>query len=311
VTLPAHDDPDWPRASRWLAGESSPDAEFTLAVLGAPVARGSITPGRGDLTPAALREALVRFSTYDFETGGDLASLHTRDAGDLDVALLSPAEMFLPVRDAARAELDRADVLALLGGNNSITRAGVHALGAPLERCGLITFDAHLDLRDLGAGLTNGNPLRALLADGLPGANIVQIGLQPFANSRQYHEVAVDAGISAISADELRRNGIARTVGWALDRISERADEIYVDFDIDVLDRAYAPATPGSRPGGITPAELRAAARICGSHAKVRCADFVEVDPERDIAHATVYATCMCLLAFASGILQRPHATRA
>ena len=53
-----------------------------------------------------------------------------------------------------------------------------------LDEVGLITLDAHLDMRDLADGLGNGNPVRALIDDGLPGANIAQVGLAPFANSR-------------------------------------------------------------------------------------------------------------------------------
>jgi len=50
---------------------------------------------------------------------------------------------------------------------------------------------------------------------------------------------------------------------------------------------------------------LRGAARLCGRHPNVRVADFVEVDPERDVAQVTLYATCMCLLGFASGLAER------
>ena len=65
----------------------------------------------------------------------------------------------------------------------------------PRALCGLLTIDAHLDLRSLDGGLSNGNPVRALLADGLPGGQIVQVGLQSFANSAAYAEVAREAGI--------------------------------------------------------------------------------------------------------------------
>jgi len=269
------------------------------------VARGSITPGRCDLAPAAVRAALQRFSTYDIESGGDLERVAATDHGDLAVAGLSPAEAFQTVKEGAFSSLVGADVLFLLGGDNSITYPGVHALGVALERCGLLTLDAHFDLRDLDAGLTNGNPIRALLAAGLPGRNIVQVGLQPFANSRFYHNLATGAGITVITADDFHRRGVVPVIAAALDQLARSADAIYVDFDIDVLDRAFAPATPGSRPGGITPAELRTAARLCGANPKVLIADLVEMDPERDVAGVTVYAACMCLLAFASGLLLR------
>ncbi len=299
------DDPFWPRASAWLAGQHVPAAQRKLAVLGIPTGRGSITPGRCDLTPAAVREALKRFSTYDLEVGVDLESIVARDRGDLAVEKLGLAESFQMIAEQVRFSAEGVDALLLLGGDNSITRPGVHGLGLPLEKCGLLTFDSHLDLRDLGGGLTNGNPVRALLRDGLPGWNIVQLGLQPFTNSRQYHEVAIQAGITVVPVAEFRRRGVEAVVQQALDSLAQRCDAIYVDFDIDVLDRAFAPACPGARPGGIAPAELRCAARLCGEHPKVRIADFVEVDPERDIAQVTVYATCMCVLGFSSGVARR------
>jgi len=300
-------DPFWPRASEWLAGWHAPYAQRKLAVLGVPAATGSITPGRCDLAPAAVREALHRFSTYDLESGDDLASIAAYDRGDLAVERACVAEAFQPIADGVRSSAKGVDALILLGGDNSITRAGVHGLDLALERCGLLTFDAHLDLRDLSGGLTNGNPVRALLRDGLPGRNIVQVGLQPFANSRVYHEVALDAGISVITRGECHRLGIETVVERALAQLSHHCEAIYVDFDIDVLDRAFAPACPGARPGGITPADLRSAARLCGENPKVRIADLVEVDPECDVARVTVYAACMCLLGFASGVVRRKH----
>jgi arginase family enzyme len=174
-----------------------------------------------------------------------------------------------------------------------------------LSRAGLLTLDAHLDLRDLNPELTNGNPVRALLADGLLGANIVQIGIQPFANSHAYLEVAREAGIKVVSVSEVRARGIGMVVEEALDLLDEVVDAIYVDLDLDVLDRVFAPATPGSRPGGLTPADVRTAARLCGAHPKVRVLDLVEVDPTKDVAEATVFAAGLCLLSFASGLLGR------
>jgi formiminoglutamase len=204
-----------------------------------------------------------------------------------------------------RGALGECAAVALLGGDNSITRPGCHGLSDAIESVGLLTLDAHFDLRDLTNGLTNGNPVRALLADGLPGRQVVQIGIQPFANSRAYAEVARDAGITVVTMNRVRERGIETVVNEALDYLSAQAEVIYVDFDIDVLDRAFAPATPGSRPGGLTPWELRRAAYLCGAHLQVRAADFVEVDPTKDIADATLLATGQCLLSFASGLVAR------
>ncbi|HKX33648.1 MAG TPA: arginase family protein [Blastocatellia bacterium] len=299
------DDPLWPRAHAWLAGAGAEHRLGRLAVLGAPLRLGSITPGRCDLAPAAVREGLRRFSCYDIEADTDLHLIEARDLGDLPLADLRLEDAFLPLSRAVRNAIGGAEAVVIIGGDNGVTRPGVHGLSDQLTDCGLITLDAHLDLRDLTRGLTNGNPVRALLADGLPGSNIVQIGLQPFANSRAYAEVAREAGITVVTIDQVHAHSLETHLNEALEDLSERVASIYVDLDLDVLDRIYAPATPGSRPGGLTPWELRRAAWICGAHPKVRALDLVEVDPEHDIAGSTVLTTGACLLSFASGLVTR------
>jgi formiminoglutamase len=299
------DDPNWPRASAWLAGDHLPDPVGTLAVLGAPLHLGSITPGRCDLAPQALRSALERYSTFDPDGGIDLRRLAVSDHGNADVIDARPEEAFDALSGAIRSARAAADVVAMLGGDNSITRPGCLGIADPLERLGLLTLDAHHDLRDLDDGLSNGNPVRALLADGLPGENIVQLGIARFANSPAYAQVARDAGITVGTVDAVRAQGIEASTRKALEYLSDRADRIYVDFDIDVLDRASAPGAPGSRPGGLTAAELFTAARLCGAHPKVMAIDIVEVDPAIDVSDLTVLAAARCLLSFASGVVAR------
>lgn len=292
-------DRNWPRAGAWLRGETEAGTLGRLTVLGAPANRGSITPGRCDLAPAAIREALDRFSTFDLDYHSNLLEMSVRDLPDLDITKLTPEDAVRTIRDGVAAALPDSDAVIVLGGDNSITFPAVQALGA----CGLITFDAHLDLRSLEGGLTNGNPIRALLDKGFPGDQIVQIGIQSFANSKAYVDVATEAGIRIFTADQVRSAGMESIVREALQSFDGEA--LYVDLDLDVLDRAFAPAAPGSRPGGLTPAEMRTAARLCGEFAKVRVFDLVEVDPSQDIADQTSLAAAACLLSFASGVHRR------
>lgn len=298
-------DPNWPRASAWLAGQSAAQTLGSIAVLGAPVRLGSITPGRCDLAPHAVREILHRFSCYDLESDANLHSLMARDLGDLALAEARLEDAFTPLCAAVRNAVQANDAVVILGGDNGVTYPGVHGLTEAVENCGLITLDAHFDLRDLTNGLSNGNPIRALLVDGFPGRNIVQIGLQGFANSHSYAEIAQMAGITVVTMNHIRARGIEAVVSEALEHLSSCVEAIYVDFDIDVLDRAFAPACPGARPGGLTPWELRRAAFLCGSHPKVRAIDLVEVDPSQDVADVTVFATGACLLSFAAGVVKR------
>lgn len=303
------EDPFWPRAAAWLAGEFVSTSSIGLAVIGAPSRLGSITPGRCDLAPDAVRAILRKFSVYDIESDVDLRRLAVRDLGNLNIAGANIEEAFEPIKEAVSGALEVAEAVALLGGDNSITRPGLHgvaeAFASSLKDFGLITLDAHLDLRDLSNGLSNGNPVRALLADGLPGANIVQIGIQAFANSQAYAQVAASAGVTIVTMSQIRAHGVERLLTESLDQLSERVKHIYVDLDIDVLDRVFAPAAPGARPGGLTPHELRRAAWLCGAHPKVRAIDLVEVDPTQDMADATVMVTGACLLSFAAGFLTR------
>jgi formiminoglutamase len=297
------DDPNWPRADAWLQGDQHDHPVARLAVVGAPVRRGSISGGRFDLAPGAIRGALHRFSTHDGRS--DLRRVAARDEGDLRLADATPEEAGPEVAGAVGGSLPSYDAVVLLGGDNSITASAVRGLPAPLERCGLMTLDAHHDVRDTGTGLTNGNPVRALLDAGLPGHHVVQVGIQPFANSPVYAAAAAESGINVITAVDARSRGIDRAVSEALHQLASRVEAIYVDLDVDVLDRAFAPACPGSRPGGLFPAEIQAAARVAGSHPNVRALDIVEVDPAADVADITVLSAASFLLSFASGLASR------
>lgn len=262
-----------------------PDAP--VALIGAGLNERSLTPGRCDLGPKAFRAVLPRFSTYDVEAERELAT-RVHDAGDVVLKAISPADAFDPVREAVAAQGARTLTL-LIGGNNAITRPGVHGLG--LARTGLLTLDAHFDLRDTDQGLTNGNPVQALLEDGLDGRRISQVGLAPFANTRRAHEKAKAAGIAVRTARECRAQGLAVVVAQELERLSGLCDVIYVDFDIDVIDRSQWPASPGARPGGVSAQDFFEATRVIGACARVRAVDLTEYDPSLelgDLASLTV-----------------------
>ncbi len=256
-------------------------AEAHLAFIGAPLNERSLTPGRCDLAPKTLRETLKRFSVYDLETWIDLSGTAVQDCGDINLKTITPADAFAPIRDAVRAA--RHELIIVAGGNNAVTRPGAHGLG-DLKRTGLLTLDAHFDLRDTDCGLNNGNPIRALLEDGLPGANIVQMGLAPFANSQRMHEVARDAGIQIRTITDCLEIGAVQTAEAALAQLSQTCDRIYVDFDIDVIDRSQCPGAPGARPGGMPARDFFAAARAIAAHPKVRCVDLTEFDPSLDVS---------------------------
>ena len=257
-----------------------PDVDAPVGLLGVPLAAGSVTPGACDQAPLILRKALKRIGRYDVETGREL---ETRIADRGDVELCGPTiEKATPKICAAISASAEAHALTLLvGGNNAVTRPAVLALGGELKEIGLITLDAHFDMRDLDQGLGNGNPVRALLEVGLPGANIAQVGLASFANSRAMHEDAIEAGNLVVTIDDVRKDGIAHAIDRAFDHVAH-CDALVIDCDIDVIDRSQFPAAPGARPGGMAVHDFYYAVRRLASDPRVRIIDLTEWDPPLD-----------------------------
>jgi len=267
----------WPNLSDLVVGT---ETTAPVGLVGAPLAAGSVTPGQCDLAPVLLRETLRRIGRYDVETGRELSTRIT-DRGDVEIANLSIEEATGPISEAVRFSAAVHKLTLLVGGNNAVTRPGVLGLGLPLDKIGLITLDAHFDMRDTCDGLSNGNPVRALMDDGLPGANIAQIGLASFANSRKMHEEAKAAGNLVVTIGEVRRLGIALAVDRALDQLGG-CEAIVVDCDIDVIDRSQFPAAPGARPGGMAAHDFFAAVRRLAAEPRVRVIDLTEWDPPLD-----------------------------
>ncbi len=263
-------DPHWPRAGDWPAPTGRSDA----TIVGIPTYSTSLSQTRAHLTPAAVREALRRYS-FD-------SSLAITDAGDA----LEP-----DTRDVSHfiAGLDAALVIAL-GGDNSATVPVARGRGAQ----GLVTVDAHHDLRD---GISNGSPVRQLIEAGLAGTRVVQVGIEPFANSRYYAQRAADYGITVITREELRRRPMDDVMAEAIGIAAAGGGVVHVDLDVDSCDRSVAPGCPASVPGGLAAIDLRLAARVAGGHAAVASIDLVEVDVAADTPDGrTVRLVALCVL---------------
>jgi len=256
------------------------NANAPVGLVGAPLAAGSVTPGRCDLAPALLRATLRRIGRYDVETRSEL-STQMFDHGDAPIGELSIEGATPIIGHKVAASIEAHALTLLVGGNNAVTRPGVLGLGMPLQRVGLITLDAHFDMRDTDQGLSNGNPVRALIEDGLPGANIAQVGLASFANSRTMHEDALAAGNLVVTMSDVRRAGIDAAISKALGHVAH-CEAIVVDCDIDVIDRSQFPGAPGGRPGGMAVHDFFAAARRLAANPKVRLIDLTEWDPPLD-----------------------------
>lgn len=295
-------DPHWPRANVWLAAEPDrPD----LVVVGVPSSRASLTGSRADLAPLEVRTRLHRFSTFHGEMGVDFSSVAALDVGNWPVSEIDPVPTVGELKRMA-GDLPDAKLKIYLGGDNAITRPLVTAEHDEVDKVGLITFDAHHDVRTLENGPSNGNPIRGLIEDhGLLGQNIVQIGIHSFANSAEYRSYCDNAGITTVTVDQVERIGIRAAVDVALNQLSASCHAIYVDVDVDALDLSVAPGCPGARPGGLTVRQLAAGVARCAAHHGVTAMDFVEVDPILDRDHLTVDSMAHLFLSAVAGFAIR------
>ncbi len=270
---------EWPTAAEWLSAGS--DDPLAVAVAGVPLVEGAVTPSRYDLTPAAVRARLGRLSVWHGER--DVGLPAGRDLGDST----EPPGLVAPLT-------------ILLGGHNGVTFAALRSRD-DLGSWGLLTLDAHHDVRPYAPGRPgNGSPVRALIDAGLPGRPVVQVGIHGFSNAPAHRAWCIEQGVEIHGPDRVG------DVPGMLDRLADRVEHVYVDLDLDVLDRAFAPACPGARPGGLRPRDLLDAAFAAGAHPAVRAVDIVEVDAAADVAHVTVDTAALCLLNAAAGYGTRP-----
>jgi formiminoglutamase len=299
-------DPRWPTAGAWLAG--GPGARpVDLAVIGVPTFATSISKTGAHRTPVAVRRALGRLSTWSASRRVDLAELLAPwDRGDVE----DPDDVVegeWRVRTAASTAAGKARLVVVVGGDNSLTYpAMAGAFGDELNRAGLVTLDAHHDIRD---GRSNGTPVRDLVGAGLPGEQVVQVGIADWANSRSYATEAHARGITVIGRAEVADLGIGDCMRKALDAAAVGGGGVYVDLDLDVCDRSVAPGCPASLPGGLSAREVLEAAFVAGLDPRVRVVDVTEVDATRDAPdERTVRLAAMCLLEVAAGLALREPA---
>ena len=287
------EDAKWPRANSLITSAPSP-----VGLIDIPAHKTSISETNAHLTPAAIRAALGRYSTFSYSAYEQI----TTTVEDLGVIKDPDSNEDKTIKAIASAE--KALTIAL-GGDNSITyAAALGVYGDDLATAGLITLDAHHDLRD---GISNGSPVRRLIEAGLNPKNIVQVGINDFSNSYEYAKLAKDLGISVVSRSTLEHIGIQEACNLALGVAAGAGGKVFVDLDVDVCDRSVVPACPAAAPGGISAFQLRQATRLLASHRQVRGMDITEIDVSKDSDdERTVRLGALLVLEMLSGFQLRP-----
>ena len=248
------------------------DANARPALLGIPFdAYSSYLRGAGE-APPKIREALHCDAANSWtETGVDLGFAGAYDdAGDLS---FTDENAFSEIEKAVGTLISQGKRPVCLGGDHSITYPIVKAFARHHPQLTIIHFDAHPDLYDEldGNRLSHACPFARIMENGLA-KRLVQIGIRTI-NGHQ-REQAQKFGVEVIEMPALP----------AYERLKLNGP-VYVTFDLDVLDPAFAPGLSHREPGGMSVRE--AIAHLHAIKGTIVGADLVEYNPVRGVAGMT------------------------
>lgn len=309
--------PSEPKVHEWIQTIDQLEAltfdwsQIDVTILGVPLSRSSISASAASENPDAMRRAWKYFTTYNLDHDVDLTNLRVVDIGDVRQHVTDIAQCHQNIRDAMVAMRTHHPHTfpIMLGGDHSITAMLIKGWkqAHPDEEVGILQLDTHFDLRDLSDnGPSNGTPIRNLIESGtVKGEHVYNIGLHGFFNARSLKDYADQQKVNYVTLREARMRGIETVIQQFLDELSQKVDTIYLTVDMDVLDIGTAPGAPASTPGGMRTDELFEAVYLAGQCKKVKAMDIVCLDPNRDIAEATVKAGVHVMLSFLTGFKHR------
>ncbi|MFL5915591.1 MAG: agmatinase [Gaiellaceae bacterium] len=259
--------------------------------------------------PEAIRSASALLRPYNPALGVDVVeALSIVDYGDVPVSPGDTERTYGQVEEAL-APLVEAGVFPLaLGGDHSVTLAELRVLARRHGPLALVQLDAHGDTWDeyFGQRFFHGTTFRRAHEEGLiePEASI-QAGLRGSVYGTDDLESARELGFVILSCDQLRNHGPGSFASLVRERIGRRP--VFLSFDIDVLDPAFAPGTGTPEVGGLSTAEALSFLRALRGVA-LAGADVVEVSPPYDgpgqptaLAAANVAYELLSLRALAQG----------
>lgn len=260
------------------------------------------------LGPGAIRQALHRL-TVGCHPPLIPDNLRLADAGDV-IPDDDMGETHRRVR-AVTGELCRPDrAVVLLGGSHELSAPGIEGLAAQLAdegsgKPGVLLLDAHLDVRDLRYGCTNGSPFYSLISTGVVhGAQFSVVGARSCANAPGYAAYVAEVGGRITWMHDLAQQSVEAVVTEELDRLAS-AGPVAVSLDIDVVNQAAAPGTGSPTAAGLDAAQLVNAAWLAGAHPAVRYLDVMEVSPPLDRDGCTALLAASAIHAFLSGLATR------
>lgn len=274
-----------------------------FAILGIPFDTATSYKPGCRFGPAAIRDASSILKSYNSVLDVDIFE-HCQgvDVGDVDIIPGYLDESFERIEQGTAGVLASGAVPIILGGDHSITLAELRAVAAKHGPVALLHFDAHSDTGSdfFGKPYNHGTTFHWAIEEGLilPEQS-TQAGIRGPLYSRDSLKYAHDKGFEVISGWQLHEIGINETIRRMRERV-QPGTPVFVTFDIDFLDAAYAPGTGTPEIGGFTTHEaLKLMLGVCTRQNLVGM-DLVEVLPESDSASITSFAAAGIIHAFLS-----------
>lgn len=261
-----------------------------FAIAGAPFDTASSFRSGSRFGPNAIRNisAMMKPNNVILQVN-IMENLKGGDIGDFNV---TPGYIH-PTYDAIEAGvagiLEENAVPIILGGDHSITLAELRATAKKYGPVALVHFDSHSDLCDevFGQKYNHGTPFRRAIEEGLiDPAHSVQIGMRGSLYDPNEHKMAADLGMLLIPAHKVREMGFEALIKTAMERVGDKP--VFLTFDIDFVDPAYAPGTGTPEVGGFTSYESLSLVRAFKDMNFVGF-DIVEVLPAYDSGEVTAY----------------------
>lgn len=271
-------------------------AGLDVALLGIPFDGGtSYRPG-SRFAPREIRQhsSLIRpynpaLQVSPFEV------LRVADVGDVDVNPIGIEDTFARVEQAVGALHDAKVIPLCVGGDHSLSLPLLRALVRRHGPVGMVHVDSHQDMWDeyFGNKYFHGTPFRRAVEEGLLDTKrVVQIGIRGPVYADTDFDFARRHGIRWVTAQQLAREGLT----WAIDQLRVvHGGPVYLSFDIDGVDPAFAPGTGTPEVGGLTSREALELVRALVGVPLVG-ADVVEVSPPYD--HAGITSLLAATLVF-------------
>jgi agmatinase len=252
-----------------------------VAIVGAPFDTGASFRAGARFGPEAIRSASHLLRPYNPSQDVSIFEhLSVADYGDVPVVPGYVEESYERIREGLEPVHRAAVVPIVLGGDHAVALPELRAAAVVHGPLALVQFDSHADTWDsfFGEPYNHGTVFRRAVEEGLLAPErSIQVGMRGSLYALGDLEASRELGFELTTTDEIRKIGIQDTVR----RIHERVEDakVYVSFDVDFVDPAFAPGTGTPEIGGFTSREAQEFVRGLRGMEVVGC-DVVEVYPQ-------------------------------